>query len=620
MAEQTQPVRRKVALKVLKAGMDTRQVVVRFEAERQALALMDHPNIARVFDGGETASGRPYFVMELVRGVPITWYCDEHRLTPRQRLELFVAVCQAVQHAHHKGIIHRDLKPSNVLVALYDGKPVPKVIDFGVAKAAGQPLTERTLVTGFGAVVGTLEYMSPEQAQLNQLDIDTRSDIYSLGVLLYELLTGTTPLERRRLRDTGLLEALRLIREEETRRPSARLSTTDELPAIAASRGLEPKRLSGVVRGDLDWIVMRALEKDRDRRYESANALAADVRRYLADEPVQACPPSAGYRLRKFLRRHRGPVLAAALVLLALVGGILGTTIGVVCARVSAEAERVARQAEADQRRKADAAEAELGRSRLGLSQKIDLLQKGVERQEAAVILTRGRLNRTLALLRTGAVDMSEGELTDARQGLVLEEAKLTELQTELSNLRELALRQKLLGPDHPDTLASLAHLAAGYEHAKRWEDAAGAYKELATLQRREGPAGSPELAATRARLGRCLLRQQKHAEAEALLREDLRDRAQEQPNDWLLDDARSLLGESLLGQQKYAEAESLLLGGYDGLKQREATIPAAERVCLAEALERLVRLYDATRQRGKADAWQKKLEETTVAPANPKP
>jgi tetratricopeptide (TPR) repeat protein len=322
LAQQAEPVRRLVALKVIKPGMDSGQVVARFEAERQALALMDHPNIAKVLDGGATESGRPYFVMELVKGVPLTKYCDEHRLTPKQRLELFVPVCEAVQHAHQKGVIHRDLKPTNVLVALYDGKPVPKVIDFGVAKAAGQPLTDKTLFTGFGAVVGTLEYMSPEQAELNQLDIDTRSDIYSLGVLLYELLTGTTPLERKRLKETGLLEALRLIREEETPRPSARLSTTAELPAIAASRGLEPKKLSGAIRGELDWIVMKALEKDRNRRYESASAFAADVQRYLHDEPVQACPPSAWYRLRKFGRRNR-----AALATLSVVAAALLTTV-----------------------------------------------------------------------------------------------------------------------------------------------------------------------------------------------------------------------------------------------------------------------------------------------------
>jgi WD40 repeat protein/serine/threonine protein kinase len=311
MAQQTEPVKRLVALKLIKAGMDSKQVIARFEAERQALALMDHANIAKVLDAGTTGTGWPYFVMDLVKGVPITKYCDDHHLTPRQRLELFVPVCQAIQHAHQKGVIHRDIKPSNVLVASYDWRPVPKVIDFGVAKAIGQQLTEQTVYTGFGAVVGTVEYMSPEQAGLNQLDIDTRSDIYSLGVLLYELLTGTTPLQHERVKATGLLEALRIVREEEVPTLSNRLGTTEQLAAVAANCGLEPAKLTRLVRGELDWIVMKALAKDRSRRYDSASAFAADVQRFLTDEPVQACPPSALYRLRKFVRRHRGAVLAA---------------------------------------------------------------------------------------------------------------------------------------------------------------------------------------------------------------------------------------------------------------------------------------------------------------------
>jgi eukaryotic-like serine/threonine-protein kinase len=305
MAEQEQPVRRRVALKIIKPGMDSTQVIARFEAERQALAMMDHTNIARVLDAGSTPSGRPYFVMELVHGVSITRFCDDNQLTLRQRLELFVPVCQAIQHAHQKGVIHRDIKPSNVLVTLYDDKPVPKVIDFGVAKAIEQRLTEKTLFTQYGTLVGTFEYMSPEQAEMNAFGVDTRSDIYSLGVLLYELLTGTTPLERERLRQAALDEVVRLIRQEEPPRPSARLSSSGNLPKIAAARKTEPARLTTLVRGELDWIVMRCLEKQRNRRYDTASALARDVERYLHDEPVEACPPSVGYRLRKFARKNR---------------------------------------------------------------------------------------------------------------------------------------------------------------------------------------------------------------------------------------------------------------------------------------------------------------------------
>jgi serine/threonine protein kinase/tetratricopeptide (TPR) repeat protein len=319
MAEQQHPIQRKVALKVIKPGFDTKQVIARFEAERQALALMDHENIAKVLDAGATDSGRPYFVMELVHGLPITQFCDENELPPRERLELFVLVCRAVQHAHTKGIIHRDLKPTNVLVTLQDGVPVPKVIDFGVAKATGQQLTEKTLFTHFAQMVGTPLYMSPEQAEMTSVDVDTRSDVYSLGVLLYELLTGTTPLDKERLKRSAFDEVRRLIREEEPPRPSTRLSTLgDQAKTISARRKCDPPQLGRLMRGELDWIVMKALEKDRRLRYETATGLALDIERYLRDDPVEACPPSAGYRLRKLVRRYRLPIGMAAVFLVML--------------------------------------------------------------------------------------------------------------------------------------------------------------------------------------------------------------------------------------------------------------------------------------------------------------
>jgi len=319
MAEQSRPVRRMVALKIIKPGMDSRQVIARFEAERQALTMMDHPNIARVLDAGTTDTGSPYFVMELVKGVPITDYCDQAQLNTRERLELFIPVCQAVQHAHQKGIIHRDLKPSNILVTLHDDKPVPKVIDFGIAKATGQSLTDKTLFTHFAQMMGTPLYMSPEQAQISGLDVDTRSDVYSLGVLLYELLTGTTPFVKQRLLEAAYDEMRRIIREEEPPKPSTRLSTLgDKLNALAAHRKTDPRKLDHLIRGELDWIVMKAMEKDRARRYATPAELSQDVHRYITDEPVAACPPSAFYKFRKFSRRHKGKLVTGALLGLAL--------------------------------------------------------------------------------------------------------------------------------------------------------------------------------------------------------------------------------------------------------------------------------------------------------------
>ena len=325
MAEQKKPVRRLVALKIVKPGMDSRQVIARFDAERQALAMMEHPNIARIIDAGTTELGRPYFVMELVRGIPINEFCDQKCLTLRERLDLFLQVCQAVQHAHQKGIIHRDLKPTNVLVTMLDVVAVPKVIDFGIAKAFGQQLTDGTQVTAFAQFVGTPLYMSPEQAEMNQLGVDTRSDVYSLGVMLYELLTGTTPFDKEMLKKTNFEEFRRKLREEDPPRPSARISTLDAraLSTVSEHRCTDPRRITTDIRGELDWIVMKALDKDRNRRYQSATALAEDIQRYLNDEPVLACPPSTSYRFRKFAHKNRVTLTTAAIVIASLSIGIV---------------------------------------------------------------------------------------------------------------------------------------------------------------------------------------------------------------------------------------------------------------------------------------------------------
>jgi serine/threonine protein kinase/tetratricopeptide (TPR) repeat protein len=486
MAQQTEPVKRLVAVKLIKAGMDSKQVVARFEAERQALALMDHPNIARVLDGGTTSAGRPYFVMDLVKGVPLTKYCDEHHLTPRQRLELFVPVCQAVQHAHQKGIIHRDIKPSNVLVAQYDGRPVPKVIDFGVAKAAGQQLTDKTLVTGFGAIVGTLEYMSPEQAEINQLDIDTRSDIYSLGVLLYELLAGSPPFTKKDLEKAGMLEMLRVIREQEPSKPSTKLSTADGLPTLAANRGTEPAKLTKLVRGELDWIVMKALEKDRTRRYETANGFVADVQRYLADEQVQACPPSIGYRLKKFMRRNKGPVLAASLVVLALVAGIIGTTWGMLEARRRAEGERLAKErAEANFALANEAVEKYLGTvtNHRKLNQ-ADFHQLRKELLESALPffqkLTAQKSDDPEVEARRGR---AYGRLGDVRQTMGENEAALQDFEAERAIFARLTADFPTRAAYRDDLAMSLTDLGHTLKHVGKRREAEAAYRQAVDIR-----------------------------------------------------------------------------------------------------------------------------------------
>jgi serine/threonine protein kinase/tetratricopeptide (TPR) repeat protein len=906
MAEQEQPVRRKVALKVIKPGMDSAQVVARFEAERQALALMDHPNIARVFDGGATAGGRPYFVMELVRGLPITDYCDQALLSLPGRLALFVQVCRAVQHAHQKGVIHRDLKPSNVLVTVLDGAPVPKVIDFGVAKAITAPLTERSLVTGFHQLVGTPLYMSPEQAELSGADVDTRSDVYSLGVLLYELLTGTTPFEAEVVRRVAFDELRRMIREDEPNRPSRRLATLDagRQSTVSERRGVDGRRLARLLRGELDWVVMRALEKDRNRRYESASALAADVQRFLADEPVQACSPTAGYKLRKFARKNRRLLAtAAAFVGLLLLGTVVSGWQAVqATAAAAAEADRAdgeKRAKELAQKRLAQIEKANdilasifkdlspqletkegkplrvllgerldratqdldgeavgdpltvaklqmrLGFAQLGLGHadkaaelftkaratytanlgpehadtlaSMDLLARAYHRLaklDQAVALAAevfrvekaklgpkhpntltsmgvlaeayrnagrfdqavslheealrlrmatlgpedpgtlagmnnlalayqaaGKLDQALPLLdeahrllkaRLGPVHLdtltsmanlasayrAAGKLDQAlflsEEALRLTKATLgPEHPTTLLSMMGLArayreagkrdqalasgeealrllmakegpghphtlegmnllgltyltfgkfehavtlfeeaiprqkgalgpehpatltlmnnlagaylqlgkldqavslheevlrLRKAKLGPEHPETLNSMNSIAGVYAEMQRYDDAIRVSRERLAIQRLKLPGDDLNVATTLASLGWGLLETRQPAEAEALLRESLAIREVKAPDAWSTFNTKSRLGGALMAQDKSAEAEPLLLGGYEGMKQREGAMRPREKRRLTEAAERLVRFYEATNQPEKAKVWRTKV------------
>ena len=524
-AEQTQPVRRMVALKLIKPGMDSRTVLSRFEAERQALAVMEHSNIARVLDGGTTESGRPFFVMEYVKGVSIKRYCDDARLTIAQRLALFVPVCQAVQHAHTKGVIHRDLKPGNILVCLYDGQPVPKVIDFGLAKAIEQRLTERTLHTAHGVLVGTPLYMSPEQAEFNNLDVDARTDVYALGVILYELLTGTTPVERQRLNDAAWHEMLRLIKEEEPPRPSARLSASESLPSLAAQRQLEPARLTRLVRGELDWIVMKCLEKDRCRRYETANALARDVERYLADESVEACPPSAGYRFRKFVRRHRGPVLATSISFLLLVGGIMGTTWGLIRADRARKAAADRAEGEKQANRQAQKRLQQIEKGSEVLASVFGDLDPRAEEKEGRPLraILGDRLDRASADLEGDAVgDPLVVANLQARLGRTYR-ALGHAARANAQFTKALAIRRAQLGPDDTDTLAVMFHQASAFYDVGQLRDAISLYEQVRDAQVRILGPDHRDTLATRSSLAVSYWRVGRSSEACTLL-EQVRD------------------------------------------------------------------------------------------------
>ena len=595
MAEQERPVRRRVALKVIKLGMDTRQVVARFEQERQALAMMDHAHIAKVLEAGATEAGRPYFVMEFVEGDPITLYCDRNNLPIAERLRLFAQVCNAVQHAHQKGIIHRDIKPSNVLVSTQDGKPLVKVIDFGIAKATGARLTEMTLFTEHKTFIGTPEYMSPEQAE-GSLDIDTRTDVYSLGVLLYELLTGATPFDGRELRSAAYGEMQRIIREVDPPKPSTRVSQSrDTIGKIAASRRLEPSSLGSTVRGELDWIVMKALEKDRQRRYETANGLAMDIQRYLNGEAVVAAPPSNAYRARKFVRRHKGIALSGAAVAAALLIGLVGF----------AWQARVAR----GERDRAVAAEAETGRRAGQLKQVADFqarLLGQIDPTEAGQELSRDVLARYTAALTAAGVPEREqaGQVaafeqqwgrvnaTDAARELIdrtilrpaieaIDEefkeqpAVDAQLRQTLAFLYHhlglldsalplqtaaLATNRRVLGQEHPDTLSSINNMGMLLSAQGKLAEAEPFLKEALDQRRRVLGVEHPDTLTSLTNMGLLLDDQGRPDEAEPLYREALEAQRRalgEDHPDTLI--CLSNLGMLLMSQNKLAEAEPYL-------------------------------------------------------------
>ena len=551
MAQQERPVRRTVALKIIKLGMDTRQVIARFEAERQALAMMDHPNIAKVLDAGATETGRPYFVMELVKGIPITEYCDKNNLSTEERLDLFVDVCHAVQHAHQKGIIHRDIKPSNVMVTLHDGRPIPKVIDFGIAKATNQRLTEKTLFTQFRQFVGTPEYMSPEQAEMSGLDIDTRTDIYSLGVLLYELLTGTTPFDSKTLREAGYGEIQKIIREREPDRPSTRLSTMgDELTGVAKHRHTDPGSLRKQLKGDLDWIVMKAIEKDRTRRYETANGLSMDVTRYLVDEPVLATPPSTVYRLRKFARRNKAAVRGGLAVAAVFVIGFSLSTVGF----VQANRQRALMEVEAA---KAAAVASFMQEMLASVSPSV---AKGREFTLVTMLEDAGARLDEGALEDQGEIEAAiRVTISDTYGSLGLYPAAIPHLE------RAVELRREHLGDEHEDTLLVMGGLASEYSHQGRPRDAEPLITHcFETLKRTRGPEHPDTLDAmyyyawNQFHVGREEEGERLHKECLALRREALGE------NHWQTLGSWNCSGLTHAFRDQYEEAEPFITEAYE--------------------------------------------------------
>ena len=635
MAEQAEPIRRRVALKVVKLGMDTRQVIARFEAERQALALMDHLNIARVLDAGATDTGRPYFVMELVRGIRITDYCDQHHLSTRERLDLFIQVCHAVQHAHQKGVIHRDLKPSNVLVTELDGLPVPKVIDFGIAKATSQQvLTDKTLFTAFQQFIGTPAYMSPEQAGMSGADIDTRSDIYSLGVLLYELLTGQVPFEKKDLVQAGFDEIRRLIREKEPLKPSTRLSSlaAADLTRIASRQRTEPPRLLHLVRGDLDWIVMKCLEKERSRRYETPNSLAQDLERHLNQEPVTAAAPSVLYRMGKFIRRHRVGLATAAALVVLVVAGLVGSVWQAVRAT---RAERQARTVATFLKNMLNGVRPSraLGRDTTMLREVLDKtagsLERDLKNQPAVAAELRSTIggvyldlgeyekaetmHRAALALRKRVFGYQHLSVADSLNDLgnaLYRQSKLT--GAEATHREALALRTKLLGNRHPQVAASLNNLANTLREQGRLAEAEAMLREALVLRRELLGSNHQETAETIDNLGGVLSLQEKFQEAETMQREALaltkRLLGNEHP-----DVALSLnnLADTLTAEGKLDEAEATIreaLAMRRKLLGEEHPDVAFSLFNLANVLLRQDKLGDAEAAHREALAMRRKL------------
>jgi eukaryotic-like serine/threonine-protein kinase len=638
LAEQTKPVRRQVALKVIKAGMDTDEVVVRFEAERQALAMMAHPAIARVFDAGATPQGRPYFVMEYVPGEPITTYCQRHKVPVAERLELFMHVCEGVQHAHQKGIIHRDLKPSNVLVALQDQKPVPKIIDFGVSKATTQTLTDSTMFTEYGQVIGTPEYMSPEQAENTGLDIDTRADVYSLGVILYELLTGSLPFESKNLRSKGLEELRRTIREVDPQRPSQRVTLLAAAPDASQSLRAEAARVAGRLRGDLDWITMRALEKDRTRRYGAASDLAADIRRHLEFQPVVAGPPSQVYRLKKFVRRNRIGVTAAA-TLVALLA-FLAATMTVQAQRIARERDRTAQEA-VRANREASAAKqvsdflvglfavSDPSEARGNALTAREVLDNGVRRIEkdlldqpeiqARLMGTMGTVYTNLGLYRQSetllrrAVDTNRKTFGDKHATTLESQHQLANLlwyqnrfaEAEPIYLEVDAGRRSALGELHPDTLKVESDIASLYSLQKRLNEAETLARKTLDLQTQVLGAEHPDTRISRVTLQNIYFQQGRFGEAEAIARQVLESSRRRVGDDHpeTLTDMHNL-ATIVDAFKRYDDAEAIYLRTIQGkLKVYPPGHPSTGR-----SIQRLISMYERWGKPQKAAEWRARL------------